>query len=809
MNPLPTHGLKPGLLSACLFLASFSTLGLEVALARVLAVLLSPPYAYLVLAMAMLGIGLGGAVGYTLDRHQAAEELDRCRSVRQALAFALSVPAAVLLLPASARAPGDDGTVLLIMPVACAPFVAAGVLMSGLYRYRAEASHRLYALDLMGAGAGAWGAVLLLDGFGGIGAGVLSAAGAGLSAILLCLGARPHPKGLLRAGTGALLLSLALGGAARDTRWFDLPPGRNSGKEIHDALHAFGGEIAATRWTAFGRTDLVRYPGRPDGMDLYLDGTAGSPLYRFSGRPEDLDRAVASEMADFPGSFALRSLPPEARRSALVIGPGGGRDVLLALWAGFEQITAVEVNPDVVDLVREQAAFSGGIYAGHPRVDVRVDEGRRFIRSRGERFDLIFLSLPVINTTRSLEGYALTESFLFTRESMSDYWGRLTPGGSLVVVAHNDAEILRLVVLALETLQADGRAAPEGMRHLALTGDGEYRSLTLRRRAFSAAESRAMSRAARGMGYPPHASFFPGATGGHPRLGELSTGRIGPDDLVREVRALGWDISPVTDNRPFFYKLEVGWPAPMLYAAVAGLALLLLVAAGAAMARRAGGGDRPPGTAVALAFGLFGAGFMMLEMGLLSRFFMLFGSPAAAMAFFLSTLLGWAGLGSWIGARHHPDAPGRRLQQGSLVTALVLMAYAAGFTWCFDRVQALPDGLRPAGAALLLMPAGLCAGVPFPAGLSWLKTAGLGDRIPWMYALNGTAAVVGSIVSLWIATRFGYREVLAAAAVCYLCCALLAAAACEPGRNGLRVQRPGSRASASDRAALHRGAPDG
>ena len=776
-----------GVLPVCLSLVSFGVMGLEIAFARLLAVVLSYHYVFLVLALALMGIGLGGVLSWGLQRGRAPADLQRVLGW-QALAFSLSIPVAVFLTIQAGRITAGPWAVVLICPIVCAPFTAAGVFMAGMYRFRPSESHRLYALDLLGAGAGAWGAVFLLDRFGGVGAAMLAGAGGALAALVLSV-RRPFAA-LPAASLGALLLSLGLGSAGLQPEWLSIPLGRNPDKEIHAALHAFQGEIVATRWTAFGRTDLVRYPGRPEGMDLYLDGTAGSPLHQFSGRPEDLARVVESGMAGFPGSFPFRFVAPDARGSALVIGPGGGRDVLLALWGGFERVTAVEINPDVVELVRRYSDYSGGIYDRHPRVETVVDEGRRFIRTRAQPFDLIFLSLPVVNTTRSLEGYALTENFLFTVESVQEYWNHLTPGGSLVVVAHNDAEALRLVVLALTVLGQEGRRSAEAMHHIYLVGSEDYQCVVLRKTAFTAAETRGMALAARGQGVLPRSSFFPFVAGSNPRLAELSLGRISPDDLVREVGALGWDIGAVTDNRPFFYKLETGLPGPVVYAFAAVIGLFALVVAGLAVVGREPAGRPSAGRlpAAAAIFSLIGVGFMLAETALLPRYFMLFGSPAHAMAVFLAGLLGWAGLGSWVGRLRSPADPGRRLRAGCFALAAVVLVYAVVLARGVDQLMALGDGWREAAAVLLLMPIGFCAGVPFPAAIAWAQAAGLESRIPWMYALNGVAAVVGSTLSLVLAIGLGYREAMAAGAVCYLAAGLLARTACETGRDGLKLE---------------------
>jgi hypothetical protein len=278
--------------------------------------------------------------------------------------------------------------------------------------------------------------------------------------------------------------------------------------------------------------------------------------------------------------------------------------------------------------------------------------------------------------------------------------------------------------------------------------------------------------------------------GSNPRLAELSLGRVSPDDLVREVGTLGWDIAAVTDNCPFFYKLETGLPGPVVHAFVAAVGLFALVAAGLTAAGREAAGRSSVGRlpAAAAIFSLIGAGFMLAETALLPRYFLLFGSPAYAMAVFLSGLLGWAGLGSWFGRFRSPADPGRRLRAGCFTLAAVVLVYAVVLARCVDQLIALGDGWREAAAVLLLLPIGFCAGVPFPAAIAWAKAAGLESRIPWMYALNGVAAVVGSTLSLLLAIGLGYREAMAVGAVCYLAVGLLARTACETGRDGLKPE---------------------
>ena len=98
------------------------------------------------------------------------------------------------------------------------------------------------------------------------------------------------------------------------------------------------GEVKDTRWSAYARTDLVDRTG-DTGLNLYVDGGAGSYMFRFPG---DYRRLffLRREAAFFPYYFS-------SRERALIIGPGGGADVLYALMTGWRRIEAVEINPEI------------------------------------------------------------------------------------------------------------------------------------------------------------------------------------------------------------------------------------------------------------------------------------------------------------------------------------------------------------------------------------------------------------------------------------------------------------------------------
>ena len=504
------RGLRP--LLAGIFLVSFSLIAFEIALSRLLSVLLSYHYVFAVLAIALLGLGGGGILLHLFPGKGAGKKQPAGDFPFWAAIFSLAVSFSVILglrLGASFRALDNIffyGVLFLI------PFFFVGILLARIYREFPTDSARIYGFDLVGAGCGSFGCLLLLDLIGVVSTlfllGVLSSAAA-----LLLAGMQPAGKKKWTIpGVGFVMLLLLFGAERGGFYQPEVPIGKNPAKEIHDVLYgtSIRGEIVETRWSAFGRTDLVKLLDYPDQMDIYLDGTAGSPMYRFSGNAGDPGPTIEGLKTTFPGYFPFLSLAEGEKDDALIIGPGGGRDILLALMGGVKNITAVEVNGDLVDMVRRHSLFNGGIYRDLKNVQVVVEEGRHYLKRHKGNYDLIMLSLPVTNTSRSLEGFALTENFLFTTDAIADYWGHLSEEGRLLIVAHDDIEALRLLSLSLAVLKANGIDEMQAMGHIYMTGSEDYLVFVLKKKPLAPRETAFLDQAMHPLGFNPGISFFPG-----------------------------------------------------------------------------------------------------------------------------------------------------------------------------------------------------------------------------------------------------------------------------------------------------------
>src|SRR5215204_5054675 len=149
---------------------------------------------------------------------------------------------------------------------------------------------------------------------------------------------------------------------------------------------------------------------------IIIDADAATPIYRWDGSQSDI--AWIQKYMDY--------LPYEMinANNTLVIGSGGGEDIFVALSGGADNVTAVELNPLVVSAVKRFDSQSRNIYNNN-NVELIIDDGRRFISSSTEKYDVIVLKLVDSWAAQLAGGYALSENYLYTVEAFQQYFRHL------------------------------------------------------------------------------------------------------------------------------------------------------------------------------------------------------------------------------------------------------------------------------------------------------------------------------------------------------------------------------------------------
>jgi hypothetical protein len=605
-----------------------------------------------------------------------------------------------------------------------------------------EAAGSLYFADLLGASFGALAVTGLLSWLGGENA-VLAVTLAPLAAAA-CFFPRLVPYSAV--GAALVLAALALN---ERSGVFKIRSAPTKGMYQHMAARP-GTTVALTGWNSYSRIDAVTGFEEPYLARLYIDSDAWTNVLSWDGKLEGHEY-----MREWYRALPFKLAPPEPE--TLIIGPGGGSDVLVALAAGSRRVTAAEMNPLMLRFVRHFGPRAGNIY-DQPRVNAVLTEGRTFIRRTDQRFDVILLGFVDSWAAVASGGLSLSENHLYTVEAFSAYYDHLTPDGMLVILRW-DVDVPRLVTNAVALLgpEAAGPRVAVLFEKRGTPEEPPQMIFMLRKRPFSEAETAQMVDAWSGA----RPFIVPGRHVEEPWAGLFS----GTKTLAQVVDEAPARVDPVYDDRPFFFARQKPWglPGSMRTAFLQILLpLLVLCAVFLARGRPAGpGGGRYWGSIAY--FASLGLGFIAVELALLQNLTLLLGHPIFTLSILLFTLLAAGGLGSYCSGRF-------RLGRVALAVAGLGALYALGLPHLVPPLLSLELPARIAIAVLLVAPLGFAMGMPFPGGLR--LTGGDLPEPPFYWGLNGIFSVVGSLGTMVLAVTAGFQVAMLAGCACYGAAAL-------------------------------------
>jgi hypothetical protein len=730
---------SPGRLSG-LALLSGGGLVLEISLTRLFSTLFYPPYVFAILSLAILGIGLGAAA-VTWRAEWRQNDYVPLYAGLASLGTLAVVAFAVLTAARSLQ--------IALLALVVWPYVCIGLALATLFSAHAAASPRLYLADLLGAGLGAVLAIPTLNAWGAINAVLAAAALLGLAGLAF------RPRVLPRIPVGMLIVACLALGSNLASGWLRLDVANlATQKPITESLTS-GGRLVRTVWDSFARTDLVD-PAGGGAYRLYMDGAAGSVM-----PPAKDNDFLLRDIGFFP--FAT-----DQPRRVFIIGPGGGLDVWFGLQSGAQEIVAVEVNPASVALVRAFANYNGNLY-GQPAVHVVVDEGRSVLRRSamgGQRADYDLISLgQVVTLAAERGGYALTENTVYTIEAFEDYLAHLSPKGQIALKLYDELTLTRALSTALAALRQQGLSDAQALHHVAAFLDPSAQPpvplLLVRKTAYTQEDALALGAVAQRVGFVP--LFLP-QVWAQPPLDSLQAGTITFSEIVERSES---DISPTSDDCPFFYQFERGIPhslVPLLWA------LAAMVLAGAGLLAYAQRQVTPSQLRWApLYFAALGVGFISIEIAVIQQTRSFLGHPTLAVTTVLAVLLIGGGLGSELAGRWRI----RIRPWPALGVVCLVLAWLVAWPLFSQGLVATPLPVRVLAVVASLCPLALLMGMPFPLGLRAMSRAGE-RQVALVWAVNGVMSVVGSAGAVTLAILAGFSRVLVLGLMAYALAALLA-----------------------------------
>jgi len=383
------------------------------------------------------------------------------------------------------------------------------------------------------------------------------------------------------------------------------------------------------------------------------------------------------------------------------------------------------------------------------------------------------MALPSTEQMQNIEPFATNENYLLTKEAIGDYLKKLTAEGSLILTVHNQWELMRLLATAVSVFQDMGIPGDQVKNSFAVF-EAEYGpTIVIKKSAFTLDEALRWEKTCTSLPRDfPKVTYLPyGATGNSPStinrfLEEVSQS---PDRVREYIGQSKDDISPCTDDKPYFYKKTTGVPVEFLWllAGTVGFNVLVVWLPYRHTRRMEDGSLRK----VALPLTIFiciGIGFMVLEVSLFQKLVLYLGSPTISLSILLSSLLVGMGAGSYFGRGLFGTDVRKRLTIVSVAVVVVGILLFVLSPPILAKSLEFELPWRAATTFVVILPLALLLGIPFPSCIQLLASGGNDRFIPWMYGVNGSMSVLGSVLAVILSMLFGFTPAYFLGLIFYL-----------------------------------------
>jgi len=782
---------------AGLFIVTLATLMYEILLTRIFSVTMWYHYAFVAISVALFGMTVGALFVY-LSPDRFTPGRVKYQLGLNTLLFAVTMVISFLThltIPFVTEDTSLVGlySIVLTYVVITVPFIFSGIVVAlALTKFPQQVS-KLYAVDLAGAAVGCVLLVFLLKITDGPTAVIAIAALASVSSIFFVVEA--GHKQLLQC---AIIASCVFTGFTvvhtimvdQQSPWLRLiwVKGQLESRPLYDTWNSFSRVRVSGNPTEpeypFGWGLSPTYVPEKSVHQLYLsiDAAAGTIMTAFNG---DLDKL---EYLKFDVTNLVHYIRPEAR--VLVVGTGGGRDILSAL--AFEQsaVVGVEINEDIIKLVNQTFGDFTGHIDQNPAITFINDEARSYIARSEDRYDIIQISLIDSWAATAAGAFVLSENSLYTVEAWQIFLDHLTPNGVLTVsrwyFRDLPAEMYRLTALASTSLIEQGIQNPRDhiiiirrMRGQNVAEPDGIGTMLVSKKPFTGQDldniEEIVERGQLEMVLSPRYAL-------DPAFASLTSRQ----KLDQFVAAFPLNIAPPTDDTPFFFhvlrlrdifnqaRFDQGRSTfnvtavvtlGVLLATVLGLTFLcIIIPLTLTTKKEALAGSWP----LFLFFAGIGFGFIIIEISQMQRLIVFLGHPTYSLSVVLFTLLLASGLGSYL-TRRIPQLEARRFAlryQGLLLGMLI--AFGIFTPYAIQSFQGTSTPIRILVAIACLFPLGVFMGTAFPLGMKVAshKAAGLA---PWFWGINGATSVCASVLAVVLALSAGITAAFWVGFVCYIC----------------------------------------
>ncbi len=776
-----------------LFLVALATLMYEILLTRVFSVTMLYHFAFVAISVAMFGMTVGALLVYllpgvfrpsTVSRDLAAASIAFPILLVFSFLTELSIPFRIHPSVVAIYA------VVLTYAVIAVPFVASGVVVALALSRFPRRVHRLYAADLAGAALGCLilAPALNLTDAPTVVLVIATLAAAGGVAFSSASGSR-RLRRLALVSTAALVVFTAAN-AVLVAKHFPLfrilyIRGTFEARPLYEKWNSYsrvrvnGDPNQSIVPTGWGLSNRMPSDLRTHQLQMDIDVTAGTVMTGFDG---DLSRLRHLRYDVTNIGYWLKTKP-----EVLVVGAGGGRDVLSALAFGARHVTAVELNKDVIRTVNGRFGDFTGHLDRRPDVTFANDEARSYIARQQQKFDLIQISLIDTWAATAAGAFVLSENSLYTSEAWNIFVRHLSDDGMLSVsrwyFRDRPAELYRVATLATTALASVG-ARPRDhvviVRNMQVANRPELPdgvgTLLVKRTPFSAAELDALDARAADLGFEVVLSP---RVAGDPLFQRL----LDPAEMEAAARSYQVDITPPSDDSPFFFNmlrmrdvtnwrlLDFGKQShnmKAVFVLVLLLATVVLLSALCIFAPLWIGGNRAAlqgSGALLVYFAALGLGFMLVETSQMQRLIIVLGHPTYGLTVVLFTLLLSSGIGSMFSGRVSASPAAARSVM--LILLAVLIVVGLGTPAAVRMFEGSSTAVRIGVAGVLLAPPGFLMGMGFPIGMA-AAVRRSPELVPWLWGVNGAMSVVASVAGVCLALASSISTAFYAGCAAYL-----------------------------------------
>lgn len=789
---------------AGLFFTTLSTLMLEILLLRIFSVTMWYHFAFMAISIALFGMAVGAVLVYLFSRFFTYEKTKKHLAWASFLFGILTVASFLtyLVIPFAPPAFTDSflsefKTLFIIYFISAIPFVASGIVVSlALTRFPKQTS-ALYAADMIGAALGCVILVAMLYFVTAPTAVFLAAFFALVGAFTFSIDSATRSIKIGSAIFAVAFLVIAAFNtyAANNQSAFiklTYVKGAPEKGTIYERWNSFS-RITVwgdEEWTQepFGWGSSPLYPPKDKihQLWLFIDATAGTPLTGFNGDLKSVD------FLKYDIVNLAHYLRPQS--DVLVIGAGGGRDILSALVFDQKSVVGVEVNENIIDAVHKKFGDFTGHLDRHPKVEIVHGEGRNYISQSGQKFDIIQASLIDSWAATAAGAFVLTENSLYTVEGWKIFLGHLSERGVLTFsrwyFREQPGEVYRLVSLAAESLRVIGVTDPRS--HIIVArrlGEGDnpdapdgIGTILVSRLPFTDADISAVERITSDLGFdlvltPRYAIDDIFAS-----LASLS--EQGNEKLFTE---LPLKISAPTDDSPFFFQMlrfkdmfnPEAWDfgkMSMNMKAVAVIGILLIISFVLALffiiipliftaARGTTGAEGI--LPFLLFFAFIGLGFILIEISQMQRLIIFLGNPVHSLSVLLFSLLISSGIGSLFTQKISDDSISRSGAKLLLVLISSLVIFGIATPLLIALFSTAAQFTRIVLSILIMLPIGLFMGMAFPVGMR-IAMRKMPHITPLLWGVNGATSVFASVLAYAIALNTGNFVVFWIGVFCYV-----------------------------------------